>query len=246
MRMLISALSTTANAVLDDFTYTEPVDSMELPLVEELWLYFNEKYLNPVEYYPNLDMGTGTMLSIRLIIIGLFIGLIAACFVSVFTKHVLGKAVRAILEKQAFSPDTAMTLEDIGIEKNDILCYAVSKNGNVRRVVRCVEEEEHYAALAQARAEYESKRASGDKLPAFKETSYSINPYADRFYIPEELKYSAEIKFDKKGNSWAGAAVCAVILLVVMIAALVGLPYLLSLLDNVAGMLASSTPSNVI
>ena len=103
MRMLISALATTAsNAVLEDFTYTEPVDSMELPLVEELWLYFNEKYLNPVEYYPNLDMGTGTMLSVRLIIIGLFIGLIVACFVSVFTKQVLG-----VIDSKALSTGQA-------------------------------------------------------------------------------------------------------------------------------------------
>ena len=246
MRMLMSALSTTANAVPDDFTYTEPVDSMELPLVEELWLYFNEKYLNPVEYYPNLDMGTGTMISVRLIIIGLFIGLIVACFMAVFTKQVLGKAVRAILEKQAFSPESAVTFEELGIEKNDLLCYAVAKSLAVRRVVRCVEEEEHRAALAEAREKYEQKRAEGEKLPAFKETEYSINPYADRFYIPEELKYSAEIKFDKKGNSWAGAIVCAVILLIVMVAILVGLPYLLSLLDNVVGMFASNGPSNVI
>ena len=148
--------------------------------------------------------------------------------------------------KKAFSPDTALTLEEIGIENNDFLCYAVSKNGAVRRVVRCVEEEEHQAALAQARAEYEQKRANGDKLPPFKETVYSINPSADRFYIPDELKYSAEIKFDKKGNSWSGAVICAIILLVALIAALVGLPYLLSLLDSVAGMFASNGPSNVI
>ena len=238
MRMLISALSTTANAVLDDFTYTEPVDSMELPLVEELWLYFNEKYLNPVEYYPNLDMGTGTMLSVRLIIIGLFIGLIVACFVSVFTKQVLGKAVRAILEKQAFSPDTAMTLEDIGIEKNDILCYAVSKNGNVRRVVRCVEEEEHYAALAQARAEYEAKRASGDKLPAFKETSYSINPYADRFYIPEELAARAAVRYDPKGNNWRTFILTVLVSLIGAALLLRILPVFFNFIDSVIGWLA--------
>ena len=246
MRMLISALATTANAALEDFTYTEPVDSMELPLAEELWLYFNETYLNPFEYYPNLDMGTGTMLSVRLIIIGLFLGLAAACFVSVFIKQVLGRAVRAILEKQAFSPETAVTLEELGIEKNDLLCYAVSKSSAVRRVVRCVEEDEHRAALDEARAKYEERRAAGEKLPPFKETAYSINPYADRFYIPDELKYSAEIKFDKKGNSWIGAIICAVILLILMIAMLVGLPYLLSLLDSVAGMFASNGPSNVI
>ena len=237
MKMLISALATTAsNAVLEDFTYTEPVDSMELPLAEELWLYFYENYLNPAEYYPNLDMGTGTMLSIRLILIGLFLGLIVACFCSAFTKQVLGNVVRTVLGRNALSPESAVMLEELGMENNVIFHYALTKSYVVRKVVRCREEEEHIAATAEAREKYEQRRAAGEKLPAFKEQGYEINPYADHFYIPEDLKYSAEIRFEEKGSGWLWAIICSVVLLIMLVVILVYLPQLLSLLDSFAAL----------
>ena len=72
-----------------------------------------------------------------------------------------------------------------------------------------------------------------------------MNTYADSFFIPEKMKYTADIKFEKKGSTWLGAIIFAVIMLVVFIVAMVALPYLLNLLNDMVGGF-SSTPDNIV
>ena len=225
---------------------TMPNDPMEIPLIQELWIYFYQTYLDPSEYYPNLSLGSGTMISVRLVIIGLFLGLAAACFFSVFNKQVIGLPVRALIAKQAHSSETAVTLEALGLENNAFCRFAVSRSLSARRVIKCVEEEEYLSSLCDQRERRAAEIAEGKKLPPVKEIPYKINPYADRFYIPEELKYAAGAKFEQKGSGWLGAVICAAVLLVILVIILLALPYILSLLDSVVGMFSSSTPSNVL
>ena len=59
-----------------------------------------------------------------------------------------------------------------------------------------------------------------------------------RFYIPEDLRYRAEIRFEKKGSGWGIVALVAVLTVVVAILLCRFLPSLFTLADNIITMLA--------
>ncbi len=209
--------------------------SEEPSVFSEIWQYFYDTFINPSEYYEYLNLGGNGLMSVRMIIFGLCVGLAIAGFSAVFTKRVLGNVVRRVLSHEALSPDSAKTLEEMGLESSFVARMAVRKSVSVRRVVKCVEEENFIEAQNTARAEYAEKRQGNKKIPRFKESEYVINPYADKFYIPEKMKYTADIKFESKGTTWFGAVSLLIVMIVAFIAIMVALPYMLSLLNDVVG-----------
>ena len=229
----------------DTLAATEAM-SEELSFFEAIWNFLYTTYVNPPEYYEYLNLGAGGLASVRIIIIGIFIGLIIALFSSVFNKRVLGGVVRSIIKKEAFSPETALNLEELGFEDNAIIRLAVRKSTTLRRVVRCREEEEFIAEQNARREEYQKNRAENKKLPRFKAQTYKINPYADTFYIPEKIRFMADVKFEKKGNTWAGAIFCSILLIVGLLAVLGGLPSILKLLDSIAETVALNQNTNIL
>ena len=207
----------------------------EMPLIKELWLYFYDTYFAPSEYYENIKVGTGTMLSIRVIILGLCIGLALAAFASVFNKRVLGGLVRKLLAEEALSPDSAKTLYELGYSKSLVIHWAVKKSTSLRRVVKCREETEFDEQIKLKREEHQKKREQDKSLPRFKETEYKVDSYSDSFYIPEDMKYMADVKFEKKGTTWLGAIVFTLVMAVVFVALTVALPHILGLVDELIG-----------
>lgn len=232
-------------AMADTSAVTEAIEE-KLSFFEAVWNFFYTTYVSPTEYYEHLNLGTGGLLSVRILIIGMFLGLIVALFTSVFNKRVLGGVVRSIIKKEAFSPESALNLEDLGFEENAIIRLAVRKSTTLRRVVRCREEEEFIAEQNARRKEYNEQRAQNRSLPRFKEQAYKINPYADTFYIPEEIRFMADVKFEQKGTTLKVALLCSALLLVAMFVVLGALPGVLSLIDSIVGTLASNQNSNIL
>ena len=195
--------------------------------------------------YEHLGNGAGSMTSLPMIIIGIFIGLALAAFASVFNKRVLGDYVRELLREEALSAESAKTLAELGYERKSVIRYSVRKGVNLRRVVRCREEEEYLAAIEAKREEYEEKRKSDPSLPKFKAEPFRVDADEHHFYIPEEMKYMADIKFEKKGSTWLGAFVFIVVLAIAFVLLMLALPYILSVLNDWFGWLGNSTPNVV-
>ena len=53
-----------------------------------------------------------------------------------------------------------------------------------------------------------------------------------RYYIPEDLKYRAEIRFDKKGNELPGLIITIILSLAVALLLVKALPLVLGMIDN--------------
>ncbi len=208
----------------------------------ELWNIFYNEYLHPSVYYSNLNIDGDSIFFINMIVLGLCIGIIIASFVAVFNKRVLGEIVRKLLLAEALSPSSAKTLEELGIENSFLARYAVRKSTTLRRVVKCREEEEYIAAQIQKRQEYLQAHPEDKRGKHFADTEYQINPYADVFYIPENMKYMADIKFEKKGSTWLSACMSIPVMLVIFIAVVIALPHILSLVNDMAS--AANAPSN--
>lgn len=204
--------------------------------LKDIWTDFYEGYVVPDEYYEHLDLGSGSLLSIRMIIIGLFIGIGIAGFAAVFNKRVLGAFVRRLLSEQCLSQESAKTLDELGFGANLFVRFSLRSGAvNLRSVVKCREEELYYAELEKMREAHEQKRRSDPSLKPFKETPYRVDVLEDSFYIPEEKKYVADMKFEAKGTSWHGIIVLMIFSVIALIAVLLILPEILGLIDDFIG-----------
>ena len=87
----------------------------EPSLWEELWTYFNDKYFSvELGQYENIEIGTGTLLTFRNIILGLFAGLVIAAAFASYDKNRLGGFVRKMIREDCLWPEKARTLAELG------------------------------------------------------------------------------------------------------------------------------------
>lgn len=211
-----------------------------MPLWEELWVYFRDTYFTDETVYEHLNMGGGSLISIRNLIVGLFIGLSVAGFGAVFNKQVLGGFVRLLLKEECLSPEQGKTLPELDSADKLLIRYGVKRGVNLRRVVRCREEEEYNAETARLAEEHREKRQTDRSLPRrLKRPAFRVDPDRHHFYIPEEMKYTAEVKFEQKGNTWLGAIVMVLVMAVATVGVLLVLPQILSLVNELVGAITS-------
>ena len=220
------------------FALTTPEE--DLSFWKKLWNGFRELFIKSDGYYDNINVSYGTLLSVRLVILGLFVGMCIATFVTVFNKRVLGDVVRSLLSKNALSPETALTLEELGYGKNPIIQLSLKYGTSLRRVVKSREEVCYYRDVESKREEYLSRKNDGEKIPKFKEIPYKMDTSADHFYIPEDMKYMADVKFEKSGNSLGGAILIVIGLTVAFFVIMYFLPDILSFINGIAGSFEST------
>lgn len=180
---------------------------------EDVVAFFKDFFNPTLEGYTNFEFGKGA-LSLQIMIFGIFIGVLIASFGMIFIKTTLGKLVRALLAREAYAPESAQTLAACGLEQHFFIRRALRHGYTLRRVVRCVEEEEGC----------NSKEGKGQKLPDLS---------ACHFYIPEKDRYTAEMRFNEKGSGW-GTFFFVLLGCVIAISLIFAfLPQLITLLDNV-------------
>lgn len=205
----------------------------EKSLIAELWQYFTDKYFNPdAVYLENFKGGSNRILSLRLIIIGLTVGFCVAAILTLIDKKHLGGLVRKMLSDECIGKENAKTLYELGYHKNPAIRGSVKKGSVLKRWVKCVEEDEHYEEIAKKREEFEIAHANDKKAPEFKVVEFKRDPDKHHFYIEEEKKYSAAVKFDSKGTNVV--SVILVILISIIICAFLCfvVPDMLTLFDN--------------
>lgn len=218
----------------------------EPSLWQEIIEYIKQNYFAE-NYYENLNLGLlGSTSTLRNILFGLFLGIVIASFIIVFDKRVLGEFVRKLLKEECLSPDKAKKLSQLGFSDKSSIRNGVRRGNTLRSVVKCREEEEYYASLAEKRKEYEKQMEEDSSLPHFKETVYRVDPDEDHFYIPEEKKYSAEFRFEKKGTTWLGFFAVIVVGLILFFALLFVIPEIMKLLDELVGSFKSFGKGNIL
>ncbi len=204
--------------------------SGEDSLWKELWDYINGKYLTvEMGRYQHLNMGTGTLVTARNIILGICIGIIIASIMISYEKNKKGKFVRKIIKEQCFWPDKAQTLAELGFEKNYSIKSDLRRVSVLSKVVKCVEREAFEARIRELREAHISEKGN-DK--DFVMPKYNIDFNTAHFYIPDDEHYAADIRYDNQGSGWR--AMILVILVTVIIAVLVCflLPDMMQLVDN--------------
>lgn len=210
----------------------------EPSLLQELWEYFEGKYFSvDTGRYEHIDLGSGSLITLQRIVLGLFAGIIIAAGIALYDKNRLGAFVRKLVKEQCLWPDKAQTLYELGFMKNSGVKASLRSPNQLGKVVRCVEKEAYDKQVEEARAAYVAEH--GDDKDFFM-PDYRINFDTDHFYIPDEEHYRAEVRYEEKGSGWR--AFILVVIVSVIGAALVCflLPDMLQMVDNMIDILSQN------
>ena len=204
----------------------------ETSFFEDLWNYLYNVYLKVDGSYENLGFESSPLFSLRLTVLGIFVGAIIACIAMAYHKQVLGGIVRKLISLGATDKESAKSASELGYSKNFLAKNALCRSLSLRRTVKCVGEEEFILDREKEKEEYEKKLSEGQKLPKFKEEEYLVDIENDLFYIPEESVDKAELKFKKKGSGWLATVLGILGLMLIFFVLLLVLPYLLGFVDG--------------
>ncbi len=181
----------------------------------ELIAYFKNTYFT-IQFgaYDNFSVTEQTANIVNTIIPALIWGIIIAAVATFYCRRILGNFVRTLCKKEAFLPETGVTLLETGAFRSTVVRRELCRSAFLRKVVFCREEQEFLAEKG-------------------KDATYKIDFTKDHFYIPEDLKYRAEIRFSQKGSTWL-----YVVLTVVLVPVVVGLlcrfmPNILQFADSI-------------
>lgn len=210
-------------------------------LLQEIWQYLSDKYfaVNFEDHtYEHITLSSNQFFSAQSIIIALFLGVMIAAALSLFQKRTLGDLVRALDRDGCTTPEKAKTLAELGLLRNSAIKQDLRRGASLRRVVRCVGEEEYTAEQEQKRKIFEAEQAAKQnrrERGKWKEIPYRYDFSTDRFYIPEDLVYGASVQFDKKGTNPLTLVFTVVACIALMMLCCYLLPEMLQLADNFVG-----------
>ena len=210
------------NFLLNAFAYTLKSEEKGrlATLIEELYIYFKETYFT-IDYgeYGNLGINPNeSTFSVETFIIFAVLGMVIACFMGSFNKGTLGQFVRDLISEECFSPESAKTLTELGYLKDSAVRASLKRGYTLRKVVRCVEEDNGTLIC----------RENKDGTVPFNEV---------HFYIPEELKYKAAVRFEGKKTSKIVYFFLPLIAIALIIFFIKVFPNLLAMLNDFVGLI---------
>lgn len=147
----------------------------------------------------NLEHFSFDATAATIVIWGICIGIFIAYLIALYKHTVAGAPVRALLHAEAFSPETAKTLSELGFTQHHMIQFELRHDLQLQKLLK-------------------TKTDENGEL---------------RYFIPEELKYCAELRYEKKANPVIQILFAAVLTVAIGIVVVKLLPLLLSLLDGI-------------
>ena len=188
--------------------------------------------------YENLGVSASQLSGMRSAIIAIYIGLIFASFASVFRRRTHGDFIRALIEADCLSPEKAKTLSELGFERNSAVKAAIKSSSAYRGMLFCVEKQEYDQKVTLKKRKYYLAAAeSGEVCKPYTPHKYTYDFSSAHFYVPEEHRYNAEFRFDKKGSGLLSAILVSIASILLMWATLKLAPDILQFFDNFVGMI---------
>ena len=195
-----------------------------------MYLYQNFELYNP-------------FITIDLIVWAMFAGFVVAALMAVYNKRVIGGFVKSVISGDCLSPEKAKTIVDLGYGTDWFIKNALRTDTVLRRFVVRVdgnagESGDVSAPTPASASEAEDGDGGKNKMSKRKKPMREVIDFKTaKFYIPEELKYRAEVRYAGRGTDIIAFGVCVVILAAAAFAAIFMIPELLQLIDNFMGTL---------
>lgn len=187
----------------------------------ELIAYFDQTYFSvSLGEYQHFSVSARTGALVKNLILGIAFGMIVAAILSCYVKTVHGGFIRKLLREECLSPERAKSLYQLGYFHDPSVRKQLTRGSAFGGLVHMAKENTADTAQTEAAGE------PAPKAPAFATA---------RFYIPEDLKYQAELRYEKKGSGIRSVLLTTVI--IVIAAALICrfLPQLFGFADLILG-----------
>lgn len=159
-------------------------------------------------------------LKLEFIVWPIFLGICIGAFITVFVRVKLGEVVRAIIEKGAISPETALTLEELGLSKRFFIRSALRGRSALRRVVEATD-----GTVAVA----ENGEPVGLRILGINEAP---NLDSCRFFITDANRERAESIYDNTNSTLLSAIITVLVAFVVAALSMIIIPNLMQMLEN--------------
>lgn len=221
-----------ANSAVSDLTLWEKLAGWyQESLLREILVYLRDTYFT-VEFgtYENFTVSPTAATTIRTLVPALAIALVIASLMTARVRVNVGRFVRKLLHEECLSPESAKTLMELGVFRDTTIRRELSKGSNLRMVVRCLHEDGSDTAVGYA------MKGKGKNATTGAKNTLRVDFLTARFYVPEELKHRADVRFDKHGSGWIQAIATVAIAIAVAVLLCWLLPDVLQLADNIISM----------
>ncbi len=179
-----------------------------------------------VKEYENIRFDTADAGLLQIIIWGFCIGALLAALLSLYQQNVPGKLVRTLLRADAHTEETAKTLDELGLAGRRLIIRELRRGAALQKFVHSASEGEGQGSTSP---EAESTATRGENAP----TPYPSAADCVRYYIPQELKYRAETRYEKKGSGLISLLLTILLLPVMAVLLMKLIPVVLSMIDAI-------------
>ncbi len=169
----------------------------------------------------DIDMNSSAM---PIMVCAIGVGLILGILFSLIFRNVSARVIRALLEGGAVDESTARTLGELGIRAGFVTRFILKPNSPLFKAIGCVGGFSPKKAGKFTTFLYE--KFLRDEIPA--EFDYK----SARFYLPEDKRVSAELRFKKEAHPVRSFIISTVLICLVCVFVIFALPELLVMLDN--------------
>lgn len=200
---------------------------------------FSELFLLNAKDY----LGTVTNVYINVILLFVAAALCIACFFINYHKRYTVLIIKQLLRRGATSEDNAITLADMRLNNTYGLKAALSRDGQLTRIVKRVgfsqpTYEQYKEAEEKRKALYKDKSVSKEEKKAAKsrwkeQSRAKIDFAAAKFFIPEESVKRAELTREKENPTLLRTILVCVFILALYVCLMLLMPSILRLISNI-------------
>lgn len=176
-------------------------------------------------FYENFDIDVNGS-SLPLIIWGLYIGIMLGVLGSIIVRMYSNKIISALTKHGACDESSARTLAELGLKKQFFILKMLRDDSALRRSVTVTGEGAYKAKASGKLADFWYGKFLRDDAPE------KLDFDAAKFYLPEEKRVGAELRFQLEGHPIRSFIIAAVGLFAVAVFANFAVPELLQMLDN--------------
>lgn len=186
-------------------------------------------FLAEIVKYSNFELRF-PLLSLNMIIWGMYGGILIACLVGIYSKKYEGETVRRLLEHGVSTADNALTLSELGLKPTALRMHAL-RSSVARKYIRAAGESEAEAEAGKTPAEETGEAENAENAPLI-----AVDLPKDlknaRLYIPEALADKAYFRYEEKGGGIGVFFAVAAAFLVLAVLMTIFVPELTQMLDN--------------
>lgn len=181
-----------------------------------------------VKEYKSIRFDAADASFLQYMIWGICIGAVLASLLSLYQQNVPGKLVRALLRAEAHTKETAKTLEELGLAGKPLIARELRKGTALKKFVQSAENEEGKGNDSQSA---ENTVEGTENAPTDATDGTKAAP--TRYYIPANLKYRANTRYEKKGSSVLSLALTALLSVTMAVLLFKLIPLVLSMIDSI-------------